>query len=189
MRNSHTRATLGHFLSAEIDSATAPSSASSPEHHPSHSGAVSEPILLRNWATILLLARPATGLPSRLPTTARVVGVCVDRVVVVVVIAGRRQGRDRRIVREERSLDTAAHGLTADGQPRQTGRAERGEPGAPSRVVLPQQNGLVVDEFAALRVHNLPPEVLVLEQIEKVQTHRILEVLGVLGVLPVQQIL
>lgn len=61
--------------------------------------------------------------------------------------------------------------------------------GATSRVVLPQQDRLVVDELATVRVDNLPSKVFVLEQIEEVQAHRILQVACVLGFLPVQQIL
>lgn len=59
----------------------------------------------------------------------------------------------------------------------------------PPRVVLPEQQLLVVDELGALTVDQLAPEVLVLEQVEEVQAHRVLKVLGVLGLLPVEQVL
>lgn len=56
------------------------------------------------------------------------------------------------------------------------------------RVMLPQQYLLVVDELSALRIHQLPPEMFVLQQIQEIQAHRILEELRVLRFLPVQQI-
>lgn len=64
----------------------------------------------------------------------------------------------------------------------------RGELDAPPGVMLPEEHGLVVDELAALRVDDLPPKVLVLEQIEKVQTHGVLDEAGILGLLPVEQV-
>uniref|UniRef100_A0A182V453 Uncharacterized protein n=1 Tax=Anopheles merus TaxID=30066 RepID=A0A182V453_ANOME len=69
------------------------------------------------------------------------------------------------------------------------GGAERGQPRAPPGVVLPQQDRLVVDKLAALCADDLAPKMLVLQQIEKVQTHGKLEVFRVLRLLPVQQIL
>lgn len=61
--------------------------------------------------------------------------------------------------------------------------------GAPSGVVLPQQNGLVIDELATLCVYNLAAEVLVLEEVEEVQAHWIFQVLGEVWIFPVQQVL
>lgn len=56
------------------------------------------------------------------------------------------------------------------------------------RVMLPQQHLLVINELCTLRVHNLPPEVFVLEQVKEVQAHGILEILGVLRLFPVEQV-
>lgn len=60
---------------------------------------------------------------------------------------------------------------------------------APPRVVLPQQDGLIVDELAALCADDLAPKVLVLQQIEEVQAHRVLQIASVFRLLPVQQVL
>lgn len=60
---------------------------------------------------------------------------------------------------------------------------------ASSGVVLPQEDGLVIDEFTALSVDDLPPEVLVLQKIEEVQACGVLDEARVLGLLPVQQVL
>lgn len=56
-------------------------------------------------------------------------------------------------------------------------------------VVLPQEDGLVIDEFTALCVDDLPAEVLVLQEIEEVQTCGVLDEARVLGLLPVEQVL
>lgn len=61
--------------------------------------------------------------------------------------------------------------------------------GALPAVMLPVEQLLLVDELGALRVHQLLPEVLVLQQLQHVQAVRVLEELGVLGLLPVQQVL
>lgn len=63
------------------------------------------------------------------------------------------------------------------------------EPAAPSRVVLPQQDLLVVDEFGALGVDQFAAEMFVLEKIEKIQAHGVFQELGVVGFLPVLQVL
>jgi hypothetical protein len=63
------------------------------------------------------------------------------------------------------------------------------QPAPPPRVMLPQQNLLVVDEFRALRVDQLPSKVLILQQVQKVQTHGVLQVFGVFRFLPVEQVL
>lgn len=56
-------------------------------------------------------------------------------------------------------------------------------------VMLPVEKLLLVDELGALSVHQLLPEVLVLQQLQHVQAVRVLEKLCILGLLPVQQIL
>ena len=56
-------------------------------------------------------------------------------------------------------------------------------------VVLPVEKHLVVDILGALWVVQLVPERLVLQQIEHVQTHRVLDVLGIVSLLPVLQVL
>jgi hypothetical protein len=73
------------------------------------------------------------------------------------------------------------------GVPVRVGRGQ--QPAPPPRVMLPQQNLLVVDEFRALRVDQLPSKVLILQQVQKVQTHGVLQVFGVFRFLPVQQVL
>lgn len=50
---------------------------------------------------------------------------------------------------------------------------------------MPVKDNLVVDELAALRRGELTAKGLMLEKVEKVQAHRILDELGVLGPLPV----
>lgn len=62
------------------------------------------------------------------------------------------------------------------------GKQFRSSPG----VMLPQQYRLIIDEFTALRVDNLATEVFVLQQIEEVQAHWILEITGVFWFFPVQ---
>ena len=62
------------------------------------------------------------------------------------------------------------------------------EAGALAGVVVPVEDDLVVDELAALRRGQLPAKVLRLQQVEKVQTHRVLDELGVLRSLPVLQV-
>lgn len=47
---------------------------------------------------------------------------------------------------------------------------------------------MVVDEFGALRVNQLAPEMFVLEQIEEIQTHRVFEVFSVFRIFPIQQV-
>lgn len=54
---------------------------------------------------------------------------------------------------------------------------------------MPVKNNLVVDELAALRRGELTAKGLMLEKVEKVQAHRILDELGVLGPFPVLQVL
>lgn len=54
--------------------------------------------------------------------------------------------------------------------------------------MVPVENDLVVDELAALRRGQLPAKVFRLQQVEKVQTHRVLDELGVLWPLPILQI-
>lgn len=56
-------------------------------------------------------------------------------------------------------------------------------------VVLPEENSLVVDKFAALRVDEFPPKVLVLQQIKEVQAHRVFDELRIVRFFPVEQIL
>lgn len=63
------------------------------------------------------------------------------------------------------------------------------QPGAFPGVVLPVQQLLLIDELGTLSVDQLLPEVFVLQQLQHVQTVRILEELGVLRLLPVQQVL
>lgn len=58
-----------------------------------------------------------------------------------------------------------------------------------SCVMLPEQNLLIVYEFCALRIHHFTPEMFVLQQIQEIQTHRVLEVLCIFGLFPVEQIL
>lgn len=60
---------------------------------------------------------------------------------------------------------------------------------APPGVVLPQENGLIVDEFATLRVDDFAAKVLVLQEIEEVQTGGVLDEARILRLLPVQQVL
>lgn len=59
----------------------------------------------------------------------------------------------------------------------------------PPSVVLPQEHGLVVNEFTALGVDDFPPEMLVLQEIQEVQTRGIFDEAGILWLLPVQQVL
>lgn len=56
-------------------------------------------------------------------------------------------------------------------------------------VVLPQKDCLIVDKLAAMRVNDFPPEMLILQQIQEIQAHRVLEKPRVFWFLPVQQIL
>lgn len=56
-------------------------------------------------------------------------------------------------------------------------------------VMLPKQDGLVVDELAARRCDNLSSELLALKQVEEVQAHRIFQEFCEFGLLPVEQIL
>lgn len=58
-----------------------------------------------------------------------------------------------------------------------------------TRVVLPEQDRLVVDELAAWRRDNLPSEIFALEQVKEVQAHRILQEFCKLGFFPIEQIL
>lgn len=59
----------------------------------------------------------------------------------------------------------------------------------PPGVVLPEKHGLVIDELAALRIDNLPAKVLVLQEVEEVQTGRVFNESCVLRLLPVQEVL
>lgn len=54
--------------------------------------------------------------------------------------------------------------------------------------MLPQQNGLIVDELAALRTDNFASELFALQEIEEVETHRVLDELGKFWLLPVEEI-
>lgn len=63
------------------------------------------------------------------------------------------------------------------------------ELGPLASVVVPVEDNLIVDELAALRRGELPPKGLMLEEVEKVQRHRVLDELGVLRALPVLQVL
>lgn len=60
---------------------------------------------------------------------------------------------------------------------------------SPARVMLPKQDGLVVDEFAAWRCDDLPSKFLALKQVEEVQAHRIFQEFCEFWLLPVEQIL
>lgn len=59
----------------------------------------------------------------------------------------------------------------------------------PSRVVLPQEDRLVVDESHTRSCHDLTTEFFALQQIEEIQTHGVLQELGKLWLLPIQKIL
>jgi hypothetical protein len=54
--------------------------------------------------------------------------------------------------------------------------------------VLPQENGLIVDELYARSCDDFSSEVFALEEVEEVQAHRVFQKLGKLGLLPVQQV-
>lgn len=60
---------------------------------------------------------------------------------------------------------------------------------APPGVVLPEQHRLIIDELTALCVDDLSPEVLVLEEIQEVQTSGVFDEARVFGLLPVEQVL
>lgn len=60
---------------------------------------------------------------------------------------------------------------------------------APPRVVLPEKHRLVIDELAALCVDDLSPKVLVLEEIQEVQTSGVFDEARVFWLLPVEQVL
>lgn len=65
----------------------------------------------------------------------------------------------------------------------------RKELGPLASIVVPVKDNLIVDKLAALCRGELTPKVLMLQEVQKVQTHRILDKLGVLGPLPVLQVL
>ena len=60
---------------------------------------------------------------------------------------------------------------------------------ASSSVVLPQEDGLVINELATLCIHNLTTEVFVLKEVEEVQTHWIFQILGKFWIFPIEQVL
>jgi len=70
-------------------------------------------------------------------------------------------------------------GLAVSVESVESGRALSGrlhQPATSPRVVLPEQNLLVIDELCARRLPQLGPEVLVLQQLQEVQTRRVLQV-------------
>lgn len=60
---------------------------------------------------------------------------------------------------------------------------------ASSRVMLPQQDLLVVYELGTLCIDEFSSKMFVLQQVQEVQTHRVLQVLRIVWFLPIQKIL
>lgn len=60
--------------------------------------------------------------------------------------------------------------------------------GSPAGVMLPEQDGLVIYEFAAVRVDGFAPKVFVLQKVQEIQAHGVFEIACIFRFLPVQQV-